>query len=53
MTKWLDAIDTSRLKKIFLVHGEGDVQMFFQQYLGEHGYKDVQIVKYGETYSVE
>lgn len=53
MTKWLDVIDTSRLKKIFLVHGEGDVQMFFQQYLGEHGYKDVQIVKYGETYSVE
>jgi metallo-beta-lactamase family protein len=53
MTKWLDAIDTSRLKKIFLVHGEGDVQKFFQQYLGEHGYKNVQIVKYGETYSVE
>lgn len=53
MTKWLKTIDTSRLKKIFLVHGEKDAQEFFQSYLKEHGFPDVQIVKYGETYEVE
>lgn len=49
---WLDAIDTSRLKKIFMVHGETDAQEAFQKYLAEHGYKNVQIVKYGETYDL-
>ncbi len=52
MTEWLDAIDTSRLKNIFLVHGEQTVQEFFKTYLEEHGYKNVSIVKYGETYTV-
>lgn len=50
--EWLDAIDTSRLKKIFLVHGEKDAQAFLVDYLAEHGYKDVQIVKYGESYDI-
>lgn len=49
---WLDSIDTSRLKKIFMVHGEKDSQAFFKDYLADHGYKDVQIVRYGETYSL-
>lgn len=51
--KWLDAIDTSRLKKIFMVHGEKEAQTFFKEYLSDHGYKNVEIVKYGETYSLE
>ncbi|MBR6913242.1 MAG: MBL fold metallo-hydrolase, partial [Treponema sp.] len=50
--KWLEAIDTSRLKRIFLVHGEPDSQEFLKNYLEEHGFKDVQIVKYGETYDL-
>ena len=50
--EWLKAIDTSRLKRIFLVHGETDAQEFFQKKLNENGYKDVQIVKYGETYDL-
>jgi len=49
---WLDSIDTSRLKKIFMVHGEKNVQERFLSYLHDNGYKDVHIVKYGETYSV-
>lgn len=51
-TAWLDSIDKSRLKKIFLVHGEKDAQAFMVSYLNEHGYKDVQICKYGETYNL-
>lgn len=50
--EWLDSIDTSRLKKIFLVHGEKDAQAFLVKYLAENGYKNVEIVKYGETYEL-
>ena len=53
MTDWLNAIDTSRLKRIFIVHGENDAQSFFQKHLAEHGYKNTTIVKYGETYDLE
>lgn len=52
MTQWLDSIDTSRLKNIFMVHGEKDSQDFFTQYLREHGYKNVTVVKYDETYEL-
>lgn len=52
MTDWLDAIDTSRLKNIFLVHGEKEAQAFFKRYLNEHGYQNVSIVKHGETYEI-
>lgn len=53
LTAWLDKIDKSRLKQIFMVHGEKESQAFFKQYLSEHGYNDVTIVKYGETYTIE
>jgi metallo-beta-lactamase family protein len=52
-TKWLKSIDTSRLKKIFMVHGEKDAQEFFQKHLNENGFPNVQIVKYGESYEIE
>lgn len=52
MTEWLKNIDTSRLKKIFLVHGEKDAQSFFVEHLNNNGFKDVQIVKYGESYKL-
>jgi len=52
-TQWLDSIDKSRLKQIFMVHGEPDAQEFFLNYLHEHNYKDVTVVKYGETYDIE
>lgn len=51
--EWLNALDTSRLKKIFLVHGETESQAFFKDYLIQNGYKNVEIVKYGETYELE
>lgn len=51
MTQWLKQIDTSRLKKIFLVHGEKDAQSFFKQYLENNGFK-VEIVKNGVNYKL-
>jgi metallo-beta-lactamase family protein len=51
-TAWLDAIDTTRLKKILLVHGEPKAQRFFKHHLAEHGYGNVEIVRYGARYEV-
>ena len=50
--EWLKSIDTSKLKEIFLVHGEKDAQEFLKNYLAENGFTNVKIVKYGETYNL-
>ena len=52
MLEWLKALDTSRLKGIFLVHGEKKAQVFLQKYLKENGFPNVDIVKYGKTYEL-
>ncbi|GHU47051.1 MBL fold hydrolase [Spirochaetia bacterium] len=52
-TEWLKSIDTSRLKKIFLVHGEKKAQAAFTRYLQEAGFPPIQIVRYGETYTLD
>ncbi|MBO6101259.1 MAG: MBL fold metallo-hydrolase, partial [Spirochaetaceae bacterium] len=44
MIEWLKEIDTSRLKKIFLIHGEPDQQEGFKQHLAEAGFNNVEIV---------
>ncbi|MDR1430304.1 MAG: MBL fold metallo-hydrolase [Spirochaetaceae bacterium] len=48
---WLKRLDTTALKKIFLVHGEPKAQEFFRSHLVSLGYP-VEIVKYGETYDL-
>ncbi|GHV92158.1 MBL fold hydrolase [Spirochaetia bacterium] len=50
-TEWLNSLDTSRLKKILLVHGEPKAQAAFKKYLADHGYPQAEIVRYGKTYS--
>jgi metallo-beta-lactamase family protein len=50
---WLNALDTSRLKEIFLVHGEKKSQTTFKKYLVENGYANTQIVQYGKNYDME
>lgn len=52
MTTWLNETDTSELKKIYLVHGEPNVQVVFKDHLENSGYPNVHIVKYGEIYEV-
>lgn len=53
MVEWLNSFDTSRLKRIFMVHGEKKAQEFFYNYLKDNGFPNVDIVKYGETYDLE
>jgi len=50
--EWLQALDTSRLKGIFLVHGERKSQNFLKKYLEENGFPNVEIIKYGKTYEL-
>jgi metallo-beta-lactamase family protein len=50
--EWLNAVDTSRLKGILMVHGEKKSQAAFRKYLEEQGYGNVEIVKYGKTYEL-
>ena len=52
MTNWLETIDTSRLKNIFLVHGEHEAQEFFTNHLKENGFNNVTTVKYDEKYEL-
>ncbi|MDR1307727.1 MAG: MBL fold metallo-hydrolase [Treponema sp.] len=50
--EWLGSLDTSRLKKIFIVHGEPKAQAAFKQYLKDRGRPEPVIVRYGETYNL-
>jgi metallo-beta-lactamase family protein len=43
MSQWLACQDQKQVKKIFLVHGEFDVQQEFKQKLLKKGYTDVEI----------
>jgi len=50
--EWLQAVDTSKLKGIFLVHGERKSQNFLKKYLEENGFPNVEIIKYDKTYEL-
>ena len=53
MVNWLKAIDTSKLRKIFLVHGAQDSLEFFQKHLKENGFENVEIVVEGKENILE
>ncbi|MCR4735005.1 MAG: MBL fold metallo-hydrolase [Treponema sp.] len=52
MIEWLNEIDTSRLKKIFLVHGEKDQQQGFKEHLAQAGFTNVEIVEGEKEYDL-
>ena len=43
MSQWLSCQDTQQVKKLFLVHGEYNVQQDFKQRLVKKGYTDIEI----------
>lgn len=53
MIEWLKSIDTSNLKKIFMVHGEIESQEFFKQELIKNGFPHIEIVAYEKSYMLE
>ena len=53
MIEWLKGIDTSRLKKIFLIHGEKDQQEGFKKHLSQAGFDNVEIIEYEKEYQLD
>jgi metallo-beta-lactamase family protein len=49
---WLKQVDTSKLKKIFIVHGDAEAQEFLKSYLTTSGYKNIEIIRNGVTYNL-
>ena len=43
LSQWLSCQDVQGVKKLFLVHGEYDVQIAFKQRLVKKGFHDVEI----------
>lgn len=52
MIEWLKNIDTKRLKKIFLIHGEEEQQTGFKNHLAEAGFHNVEICEYDKEYTL-
>ena len=52
MLEWLKSIDTSKLKKIFLVHGEKEPMISFKDFLKKNGF-ETEIIKLGEKYNLK
>ena len=52
VSKWLDEGDDSRLKGIFLVHGEPDAQSALKKYLLNDGWPSVETVKADQIYTL-
>lgn len=50
MFSWLLLVDTSRLKKIFLVHGTEEAQEHLKHYLNSKGFKHVEGVELNKKY---
>ncbi len=53
MIEWLKECDTSRLKKIFLIHGEPDQQEGFKQHLAEAGFPNIEIIEPEKEYILD
>ena len=52
LTAWLKGNDNSRLKRIFMVHGEDKAQKAFRSYLAGNDFRNVSIVKYGDEFEL-
>ena len=52
MMHHLSCQDTSKVKKLFLVHGEIDTQLVFKNRLNSMGFHDIQIPAQGESFDL-
>lgn len=52
MLEYLSQMDKSKVKKMFLVHGEAEQQLQFKKTLEENGFKNVYIPKRGDVFEL-
>jgi metallo-beta-lactamase family protein len=53
LSQWLGCQDKRQIRKLFLVHGEYDVQQDFKRWLVKHGFPDVEIPEQGYEIGLE
>jgi metallo-beta-lactamase family protein len=52
MMDFLDCQDKEMIRKMFLVHGEYDVQQFYKELLVNHGFRNVEIPAMGDEFDL-
>jgi len=52
LLNWIDGFDNTRLKKIFLVHGERESSLAFKDLLNKKKNQDIYIPKIGESFTL-
>ncbi|WP_316790056.1 MBL fold metallo-hydrolase [Pedobacter frigoris] len=52
LLQFLDGQDAPKVKQLFLVHGEYDVQQNFAQRLSDHGFRHVEIPQYHQEFEL-
>jgi metallo-beta-lactamase family protein len=53
MIDFLNPLNKSRIKKLFLVHGDYDVQQVFSAKLKESGFQNIEIPEQGNVFNLE
>lgn len=53
LSQWLGCQDKRQIRKLFLVHGEYDVQRDFKRWLVKHGFPDVEVPEQGYEIGLE
>lgn len=53
MGEYFDCQDKTRVKKVFVIHGEYEVQQVFANYLKQRGFADVVVPQVGETFVID
>ncbi|MDX9902788.1 MAG: MBL fold metallo-hydrolase [Bacteroidales bacterium] len=52
MADYLSCQDTSKLKNVFLVHGEYETQVKYQSWLESKGFRNIEIPEHGKSFSL-
>jgi len=53
MIHYISCQDKTKLKKVFLVHGESEPLEFYRQKLEEEGFENIEIPNMGEEFELE
>lgn len=52
MIQFLDCLDKEMIRKLFLVHGEYEVQQVYKQKLTENNFRNIEIPKFGDEFEL-
>lgn len=53
MLEFFGTQDKKQIKKMFLVHGDEEAQLFLRDFLNEHGFKNIEIPSKGQVFQLK